>query len=157
MKIEWSGEKISYKLKCKIKKAVKLCLTHLSQPDKKILLSISFVNDAEIQELNKRTRNIDKITDVLSYPNFSLKPYEVIDDKDENNYMGKHIFLGDMAICLKRANEQAIDYGHSLEKEVIKLVIHSVLHLLGFDHIEDEDYQVMNQEEEKIASKFYTF
>ena len=61
-----------------------------------------------------------------------------------------------MAICLKRASEQAAEFGHSLEREVVKLVIHSTLHLMGFDHIKDEDYVVMNQEEEKISSKFYT-
>ena len=155
MKIEFTGEKIGFKLKGDIKKVVKLCLENLKQEHKKVLLSVSFVNEEEIKELNKRTRNIDKVTDVLSYPNFNLTPFETIDVLDENNYMGKHIFLGDMAICLKRASEQAKEFEHPLEKEVIKLVIHSTLHLMGFDHIEDDDYLVMNKEEEKIASKFY--
>ena len=155
MKIEFTGDKVGYKLKNEIKKAVKLCLEHLKQEHKKIMLSISFVSEEEIKELNQRTRNIDKVTDVLSYPNFSLKPFETIDLTDEINYMGKYIFLGDMAICLKRAGEQADEYQVTLNKEVIKLVIHSTLHLMGFDHIEDADYAVMNQEEEKIASKFY--
>ena len=155
MKIEWSGEKAGFKLKGKIKKAVKLSLEHLKQEHKNIMLSISFVSEEEIKEINHRTRNIDKVTDVLSFPNFSLKPFETIDLLDLNNYMGKYIFLGDMAICLKRAGEQAIEYGVTLEQEVIKLVIHSTLHLMGFDHIQDSDYEVMNREEEKIASKFY--
>ena len=68
MKIEFTGERISYKLKSDIKKAVKLSLLHLKQECKKILLSISFVSEAEIKELNNRTRQIDKVTDVLSYP-----------------------------------------------------------------------------------------
>ena len=112
-------------------------------------------DEDEIKELNNRTRNINKVTDVLSYPNFSLKPFETIDLSDNLNYMGKYVFLGDMAICLKRAAEQALEYGVALEREVIKLVVHSVLHLMGFDHIEDSDYLVMNPEEEKIASKIY--
>ena len=74
---------------------------------------------------------------------------------DKNNFEGKNIYLGDMAICLKRAGEQAKEFEQTLEQEVIKLVIHSTLHLMGFDHIEDKDYEVMNPEEEKIASKFY--
>ena len=157
MKIDFTGEKVGCKLKKDIKKAVKLTLEHLKQDYKKIMLSVSFVSEEEIKELNQRTRNIDKITDVLSYPNFNLKPFETIDLFNKNNYLGKHVFLGDMAICLVRAGEQAKEYGQTLEKEVIKLVIHSTLHLMGFDHIQDEDYAVMNQEEEKIASKFYTF
>ena len=157
MKIEFTGEKVGFKLKSQIKKAVKITLGHLNQNHKKVMLSISFVSEEEIKELNNRTRNIDKVTDVLSYPNFNLKPFETIDESDKNNYMGRHIFLGDMAICLTRAGEQALEFGHAIEKEVIKLVVHSTLHLMGFDHIEDKDYEVMNQEEEKIASKFYTF
>lgn len=157
MKIEFTGEKVCYKLKSQIKKAVKLSLDQLKQNHKKIMLSISFVSEEEIKELNNRTRNIDKVTDVLSFPNFNMKAFETIDVLDENNYEGKYIFIGDMAICLVRANEQAKEFGHSLEKEVIKLVVHSTLHLMGFDHIEDSDYEVMNREEEKIASKLYTF
>ena len=155
MKIEFSGERVGFKLKQDIKKAVKLSLENLNQAHKKIMLSIAFVSEQEIKELNNRTRNIDKITDVLSYPNFSLKAFDTIDLDDDNNYLGKRVFLGDMAICLKRAGEQAQEYGVSLEKEVIKLVIHSTLHLMGFDHIQDKDYVVMNQEEEKIMAKFY--
>ena len=157
MKIEFTGEKVCLKTKKSIKKAVRICLDHLKQEHKKIMLSIAFVSEEEIKDLNQRTRNIDKVTDVLSYPNFSLKPFETIDLSNLDNYMGKFVFLGDMAICLKRAGEQAKEYGVTLMQEVIKLVIHSTLHLMGFDHIEDDDYVVMNQEEEKIASKFYTF
>lgn len=156
MKIEFTGERVNYKLKSQIKNAVKLCLEHLKQDHRKILLSISFVNEDEMKELNNRTRNIDKVTDVLSYPNFNLKPFEVVDVEDKNNYIGKFVFLGDMAICIKRAGEQASEFGNSLEKEILKLVVHSTFHLMGFDHIEDKDYLVMNQEEEKIASKLYT-
>jgi len=155
MKIEWTGEKVSYKLKKKVKDVVLVSLEHLEQAHKKIMLSISFVSDEEMKELNNRTRNINKVTDVLSFPNFSLKPFETIDISDKNNYMGKFIFLGDMALCLKRAGEQAIEYGVSLEQEVVKLVVHSTLHLMGFDHIQDEDFVVMNKEEEEIASKIY--
>ena len=157
MKIEFTGEKINFKLKRSVKKAVKLCLEHLKQEHKNLLLSVSFVSEEEIKELNNRTRNIDKVTDVLSYPNFTLKPFETIDVNNKEDRCGSYILLGDMAICLVRAGEQAKEYGNSLEQEVIKLVIHSTFHLMGFDHIKDSDFELMNKQEEIVASKFYTF
>lgn len=148
MKIEFVGKKISFLFKREIKKAVSLSLKSLNQKLEGVELSINFVSKEEMKELNNRTRNIDKVTDVLSYPNYDIKPYEIIDEE--------FIYLGDMAICLEKAKEQALEFGNTLKQEVIKLVIHSILHLMGFDHIKDEDYEVMHQEEEKIASIFYT-
>lgn len=156
MKINFVGEKISLSLKRDIKKAVNLCLETLGQEHKQLQLCIAFITESEMKELNERTRGIDKVTDVLSFPNFSLKPYETIDVTDKSNFIGKYILLGDMAICLKRAESQASEFGNSTREEVIKLVIHSALHLMGFDHIKDEDFEVMKKEEEQIASKFYT-
>ena len=156
MKIEFTGQKIGFKMRKAIKRAVKLTLDHLKQEHKKMLISIAFVLGEEIKDLNKRTREKDQVTDVLSYPNHTLKPFDRIDVNCEDNYIGKYVFLGDMAICLSQAEEQALEFGHSLQDEVVKLVVHSVLHMMGFDHIDDDDYRVMNQEEEKIASKFYT-
>ena len=155
MKVEFSGVKVPLKLRRLVKKAAVYTLEHLSQPHKKVLLSVSFIDKEEMKDLNNRTRNIDKVTDVLSYPNFSLKPFDLINENDDLSFTGKNILIGDMAICLEKAAEQAIEYGVTTEEEVVKLVIHSMLHLMGFDHIKDEDFAVMNQEEEKIASKFY--
>lgn len=156
MKIEFIGDKIDKKLKKLVEKAVTLSLNNLKQNHKKILLSIAFISEEEMRELNNRTRNINSVTDVLSFPNFNIEPFKTIDVNNKENYIQKHIYLGDMAICLKRAEEQAEEYGHNLYEEVVKLVIHSILHLMGFDHIEDSDYELMKQEEEKIASEFYT-
>ena len=155
MKIEFVGNRISFGLKRKIKRSAELTLDNLGQNHKNMLLSIEFMSASDMQELNNRTRGINSATDVLSYPNFNIKPHELIDPLDQANYIGKYILLGDMAICLSRAEEQAKEYKHDLDDEIIKLVIHSVLHLMGFDHIEDEDFEVMNREEEKISSKFY--
>jgi len=157
MKIDFCGEKISLKLKKDIKKAVKVVLNYLGQEHKPLLLSVTFLNGEEMKELNARTRNINKVTDVLSYPNFNLSPFQKIDVANANNYMGKYVLLGDMAICLDKVKEQAKEYGITENQEVIKLVIHSVLHLMGFDHIQDSDYAVMKAEEDKIASVFYKF
>ena len=149
MNIEFVGKRVSKKLKYKIEKAVTLVLDELKQEHNNLSLSVMFVNEKDMRELNNRTRNIDKVTDVLSYPNFNLKPYETITAETED-------ILGDMAICLKQAKRQAKEYKVTLDEEVVKLVIHSTLHLMGFDHIEDADYEVMQKEEERLASKFYT-
>ncbi|MBQ3158728.1 MAG: rRNA maturation RNase YbeY, partial [Clostridia bacterium] len=113
-----------------------------------------FMGEKDMRGLNKRTRDIDRVTDVLSYPNFTLAPYETL-NVDENAQNGE-VLLGDMAICLKQAKRQAKEYKVTVSQEVIKLVIHSTLHLMGFDHIKDEDYEVMQKEEDRLASKFYT-
>ncbi len=156
MKINFVGENIGVDLKRDIKRAVCLCLETLKQEHKHMQLCIAFISEADMKDLNKRTRGVDKVTDVLSFPNFNLKPYETIDMQNESNYICNFVMLGDMAICLKRAESQAYEFGNSTQEEVIKLVIHSVLHLMGFDHIKDEDYEVMKKEEEQIARKFYT-
>ena len=153
MKIDFVGNKISLKLKRKIKKAVVLTLSHLGQKSQTLNLSINIIDEAQMQELNARTRDIDRVTDVLSYPNFQLEPFELLNTDDKSLYCGKYIYLGDMAICLEKAQEQAEEYGWSLEEEVIKLVVHSTLHLMGFDHIEDKDYEIMNKQEQEIANK----
>lgn len=107
-------------------------------------ITIKFVNATEIQNLNNTFRNINKVTDVLSFPATNIKAGEQPDDTQN--------YLGDMAICVSRAREQSKQYGNTLKQEVQKLVIHSILHLLGYDHILDEDYLVMNQKEQQIEN-----
>ena len=155
MKVDFVGNKIPVGLKQKIKRAVLLSMAHLGQDDKVLNLTVNFIDAEQMKELNNRTRKIDNVTDVLSYPNIEIKPFDLIDVKDESLFVGKYIYLGDMAICLERAKEQADEYGWSLDEEVVKLVIHSVLHLMGFDHIQDKDFEIMNKQEQEIANKFY--
>jgi len=120
-------------------KSATLALNFLKQQTLEV--SIKFVSKEEIQRLNKEFRNIDKVTDVLSFPATNCK---IGDTLPENEY------LGDMALCVARAKEQSKDYGTTVEAELSKLVVHSVLHLFGYDHIKDEDYKIMKKEEEKI-------
>lgn len=145
MKINFVGKKVDKQMKDQIKNAVKETLLRLNQSTAGLELNINFVDEAQMRELNARTRKVDSVTDVLSYPNYNLKPFETIEERD--------VFLGDMAICLKRAEQQAEEYGWTLTNEVVKLVVHSVLHLMGFDHIKDKDYEVMNRLEKEIATK----
>ena len=90
-------------------------------------ISVKFVNDEEIQELNKKYRNIDRSTDVLSFPLGENGVYDV------NPATGSKM-LGDIVISMEHAVEQADRYGHSLQREIGFLTVHSMLHLLGYDH-----------------------
>ncbi|WP_036728572.1 rRNA maturation RNase YbeY [Peptoniphilus mikwangii] len=105
--------------------------------DENIMVSVSFVDDEEIQELNKNFRGVDSSTDVLSFP---------IDDE----FQIEERILGDVVINTKRVIEQAQEFGHSNEREMSYLTVHSVLHLLGYDHIEEEDKLIMRSKEKII-------
>ncbi len=153
MKVEFVGEKIKLGMKLKIKKAILCTLGHIGQDSKNLAVAVSFMGMEDMKELNNRTRGINKVTDVLSFPNFSLKAGDLIDLKDEANYTAGYVFLGDMAICMTQAQLQAEEYNLPLISEVIKLVVHSTLHLMGYDHIQDTDYAVMNEKEKQIAEK----
>ena len=135
-----------------IKTSIKEALKFLGQSRENLEVCVQFVSAKEMQELNKRTRNIDKVTDVLSYPAFSLKVGELVDVFDENNSYEGIVHLGDMALCLERAKEQSKDYGTTLNEEVSKLAVHSTLHLMGYDHIKDEDFVIMQPQEERIKT-----
>ncbi len=123
---------------------------------KKIKVNLSFVDEKTIRKLNKDTRNIDKVTDVLTYPYIELKPkeklklsdYKLDIDPDDNR-----LLIGDIYICTKRANEQSVEYGHSLNREICFLFCHGMLHILGYDHIKKEDEEVMTRLQSGILDK----
>lgn len=117
-------------------------------------INVLITDDANIRTINASTRNIDKATDVLSFPMFSFEPGEPPEDWSE--YIDPETGLcplGDMAISVERAQAQADEFGHTLRREVGYLTIHSMLHLLGYDHL-DEGAQKrrMRDREELIAS-----
>jgi probable rRNA maturation factor len=107
-------------------------------------VSVTFVDDARIRELNKQYRNIDKSTDVLSFPLGIDGVYDV------NNDTGAQM-LGDIVISMEHAVEQAKLYGHSLQREIGFLTVHSMLHLLGYDHEQGGLEQVHMREKEETA------
>lgn len=107
-------------------------------------VSIKFTSEKEIKKLNKGFRNVDKVTDVLSFPTINF-----YDEKIKCGYN----MLGDVAICKKIAKEQARKYGHSLYREVCFLALHGFLHLLGYDHIEKIDEEEMTGKAKKILDK----
>ena len=122
-------------------------------------ISLLFVDNEEIREINKENRNIDKVTDVLSFPMLDYEEDKVFKDMylnyefDETFKDGDELVLGDIVLSLERALEQSIEYNHSFEREASYLVVHSVLHLLGYDHMEEDEKKIMRSEEEKILSK----
>lgn len=147
--IEVSG-KIQKKYKDLAKNVALQVIDFMKQPDV-LEVAIEFVSEKEIQRLNREIRGIDKVTDVLSFPATNLSVGEILDEFCEDALFLKtedgNIHFGDMAICFAQTERQAKEYGVSVESEIKKLVIHSMLHLMGYDHIEDSDYEIMNPKE----------
>ena len=108
-------------------------------------VSISIVDNSEIKNINKQFRHIDKETDVLSFPQLTFEEGEVA-DVNEND----EIILGDIIISIEKAISQAEEYGHGLRREIAFLTAHSMLHLMGYDHMEPEERDIMFEKQEKI-------
>ena len=117
-------------------------------------INVLVTNDNGIQAINLASRNIDKATDVLSFPMFQLEAGNPPEDWEEYlDFETDLCPLGDMCICLERATAQAKEFGHSVKREVGYLTIHSVLHLLGYDHLDEgEQKKQMRAREEAIAA-----
>ena len=113
-------------------------------------INIMLTDDEGIREVNRTMREIDRATDVLSFPMFDLTPGEHPDEADADPDTGL-VPLGDMCISVERAKAQAAEYGHSFRREICYLCVHSVLHLLGYDHLDEgEMKRQMRQREEEI-------
>lgn len=134
---EQNKEKIDYELKILLRHAILETLEYEGH-DKITEVSVTFTDNERIHALNKQYRNVDKPTDVLSFPLLDSEG-----DEDELLPAELETMLGDIVISLEKAREQAEEYGHSFEREVAFLCVHSMLHLLGYDHerseADDED------------------
>lgn len=119
-----------------IENAVAECVKHENY-GKSGEVSILVTNSEEVRALNRRFRNIDKETDVLSFP--------MLDFSDNSS-------LGDIVVNIEQAEQQALDYGHSFERELAFLITHSMLHLFDYDHQNEEDEKLMLAKQEKILS-----
>lgn len=122
-------------------------------PDYDLYVSVSLVTKEEIKEINKEQRNIDMVTDVLSFPflNFD-ENYKLVNELSEKDYDPQlnAVFLGDMVICTDKITEQAKEFGHSEERELSYLTCHSMYHLMGYDHEDENMKKVMREKEEEI-------
>ena len=123
-------------------------------------VSIIFIDNEKIREINKKFRNIDKETDVLSFPMLEYPKGKVYKDiyihsKLEDSFFDEgKLVLGDIAISLEKALEQSEEFGHSFERETVYLTVHSILHLLGYDHMEEDEKNIMRKKEEEILNNF---
>ena len=115
-------------------------------------VSVTFVDNEEIREINREERNIDKATDVLSFPMLEFDENGDIINS-EFDFNEDYVLLGDIVISIERAKEQSIEYGHSLIREVAFLTVHSMLHLLGYDHVNSaEEEKVMFKKQDEILN-----
>ena len=142
-----SGEDVTYKQKMLLREAVKATLDYEGfQND--VQISVTFVDDEGIRAINNSYRNIDKATDVLSFP---LTDFEGGEEPPTDE---PEIALGDIVISLERARAQAEEFGHSFDREIAFLTVHSMLHLLGYDHVDsEEDDREMRARQSEILEK----
>ncbi|NLL56748.1 MAG: GTPase Era [Clostridiales bacterium] len=138
-----------------IEKVVKITIEKHQSNYKDIDVEINLVDNEEIRILNKRTRNIDKVTDVLSFQNIQNLRFPIDTSKylTEINPQDNSLMLGEIFICLDKALEQAIEYGHSIEREIGFLTCHGLLHLLGYDHNLGADSEKMEKITEEIMKE----
>ena len=132
-----------------IKKVVKKCFEEEGISASKLCLTITLTTPENIKKINKEYRNIDKETDVLSFPMFEKQELDEIIAKRKFEHED---VLGDIVISIARVEEQAKEYGHSFERELSYMVVHGFYHVMGYDHIKDEDKQKMRPKEEKILN-----
>jgi len=141
------GSPDAYKL---IKKAAKAALD-AENVEADCIINVMLTDNEGIRKINSEYRNIDSATDVLSFPQNEFTPGNIDYDDAMYDYDTDAILLGDMVISLPRAREQADEFGHSEYREIAYLTVHSVLHLLGYDHIDEgEQKRQMRKREEEI-------
>ena len=136
-----TNEEINYKL---IEKVISEALRYEGVNDN-TEVSVTIVDNEESRKINNKFRNIDRATDVLSFPLIDFDNESLPDD-------GSKIYLGDIIISIERAKEQAKEYGHSIDREIGFLTAHSMLHLLGYDHMVPEEEKEMFAKQEEILN-----
>lgn len=140
-----------------LNKLLKTAIKYSGFRNKKTQVSVSFVDKEQIRELNNKFRKIDSETDVLSFPTLQLTPGNKYSKKEfvfDIDPITKNLNLGDIIICEDVAKSNAKDYGHSYERELCYLIVHGFLHLLGYDHIKEEDKVIMRAYEEAVLRKY---
>lgn len=151
LKIDFENDQdklpVTYSLKMLVRAAVAKTLDY-EQYNNPVEVSVTFTDNEKIRELNRKFRGIDRATDVLSFPLFDYEGTQ--DEPPVDEFVG---MLGDIVISLEQAKKQAEEYGHSFEREAAFLTVHSMLHLLGYDHeTSDEDEIDMRRRQSEILS-----
>ena len=130
-----------------IKKVLSQCFKEENLENSNLWITVTFTTPRKIQEINKEYRGIDKATDVLSFPMFEK---DELDEKIAKKDFENEDILGDIVISVEKVKEQAIEYGHSFERELSYMLVHGFYHLMGYDHIKEEDKKIMRPKEEHI-------
>lgn len=134
--------------------AVEKAMDGFVETDVVLGVELVFVPADEIQRLNRETRAVDKVTDVLSYPALDgIKGQPIFGQEYPCDIEDGMLLVGSIAICEERAREQAEEYGHSYERELHYLLVHGIMHCLGYDHMTDEEKAEMREKEELILGK----
>mgnify|MGYP001623001687 CR=1 FL=1 len=134
-----------------INKVLNECFKNEGLTKLKLYISITLTVPEEIQKINKQYRNIDKPTDVLSFPMFQKEELEKLMQSD---YPVEDV-LGDIIISIPKVEEQAAEYGHSFERELAYMTVHGFYHLMGYDHISDNEKKEMRKKEDEILNKLH--
>ena len=130
-----------------INKVLTKCFEEEKLKNSKLYITVTLTNPENIRKINKEYRNIDRATDVLSFPMFEK---DELEEKIRNNDFEHEDVLGDLIISIEKVREQAEEYGHSFERELSYMLVHGFYHLMGYDHIKEEDKKEMRPKEEKI-------
>jgi len=133
-----------------IKKVLEECYKTEKLTNSKLIITITLTTPEKIRQINNEYRQIDKATDVLSFPMFEKAE---LDEKIKKQEFLHEDVLGDIIISVQKVEEQAKEYGHSFERELSYMVVHGFYHLMGYDHIEEKDKIIMRPKEENVLSK----
>ena len=136
-------------------KALEKAMDGFVDSDIPLAVEFIFTDEEEIRRLNRETRNTDKVTDVLSFPALDFIKGKALKKRDfplEIDDEG-NLLIGSVAVCVKRAEEQAEEYGHSYQRELHYLLVHGIMHCLGYDHETDEERAEMREKEEEILGR----
>lgn len=125
---------------------IEKCFEEENLLNKNLYVNIVLTTAEQIKNINKEHRGIDKETDVLSFPMFEVNEIENINSETED-------VLGDVVISLEQIKKQAKEYGHTLERELAYMLVHSFYHLMGYDHMKEEDKKIMRAKEDIILEK----
>ena len=165
MKINLGKNKVDEKLIDKVKQVFDYSVNYLNIDCKDLEVNIDFVSRLKIKKINREYRNVNKVTDIISFP-FLLQPkvegMQLIEDKltKENfkfcvNPETGNVVLGDLYVCFPQMKKQAKEYGTGIEREFVYLCLHGLLHLLGYDHLTEDDKKVMREKEELILKNVF--
>ena len=149
-----SHVRFDFQYKVMVRKAVQFVMEYKDIPEE-LDVNVLIVTPEKMQEINKDARGIDSVTDVLSFPYFEYDTPGVF-DREKQDWSDEDI-LGDIVICAERVISQAQEYGHSQKREMTFLTVHSMLHLVGYDHMEDADRELMEAEQRVIMDQLGVF